>query len=1157
MEFVWALVAAIVIVVAGLCALAYDTLRNRHDSNPYPFPDNPTNSLDDTAVQRRLFTASNTRPHTGSHKPRRSSLLPLAVSALSAGTSLARKARVPRRLPRPLPSLQSKRVRLALLGLGVLAFGTGLAVASLAAQAGPTATNGGSVVIGISRFVGEIAQGGASQTLGDYVLKAASGAGMPDIVLRSSKAQPSTQEQAEGERARMGADFLWWGEIGTSGNLTASLAIDPRFEVGQRQWQQFGDPDLGTLLLPQDAQLRLPARLGTDPLVPLSLALAQLRAGDYAASAKSAFGAQATMDQEGGTGQIARFVEGMARMATGEHDQAVRLFGDIERAGTMPPEVLVDRAVARLQLSDYNGVCADLDRVTADRDASDRTLARAYLVRARADYRLAGALAQAVADLDESTRLDPGYLPTKLDKAEVLYRQAQPDAARAELESLVKRAPYAAPAHRLLALVKLMLGQPEEAQKSLAEAGKIYARWIGELRAEEAQAQATGDTAGARRATEGIVRLNRELAGVHLYDGMAFADIARKESAETFLGGLWRRIRGEPTTYERALAEMDRAARLDPRRPDVPLQMGEVYIRMGDTAKAAESLDKARALDPDAPQPYLALANLQESQGNRAEAAKTLNELLARSPHNYSAYQALYEVYTSVGQTDSANASLQRGLDIAPQTPNDHLWRGKFLRTLGRKEEAAAEFQAATQDGALWEAHLQLGEVLQEQGQRSEALAEFKAVLAIQPNEPSALLDAGRLLVLAGQPGDAEKMFERLTNVASGNVDGHIAYSQLLVSKGELDKAVAEGQRAVRADDKSANAHFFLGNAYQAQENWPAASEQFKAATERDPAQFEAFIRWAESLFREDKYAETMAASQSAIKLRSDDPQPYRWKAEAQIALGDPGGALASLGSALRLRPDYAEALALTSRAYALKGDMVSATDYANRAAQADSHNPAGLLALGEAYLAGGRATDALEAYTAALAVSPQSAQALVGQGRARNALGEKEKALKLFADAIKADEHYTEAHLYAGHTYTEMSRWDEALREYRTAVQMRPRWAVALYYLGRAYLQRKDLQNAQVAFAQASQYSPNLVEAWFGLGIADRDLGRSKEAIDALAHATQLNGNYSEAWLYLGLTYEETGDRASAAGAFAQARDQATDPAIKQQAEQGLGRVR
>jgi tetratricopeptide (TPR) repeat protein len=977
-----------------------------------------------------------------------------------------------------------------------------------------------------------------------------------DLLL--SKIVPHNTQEAQSERARLDADFLLWGESGPDGTFTATISIAPTLVIGRQPWQELADPGLDLLLLPTDATIHFPAGAGTDPLVPLALALAHYKLGSYKAAADAAWGAQETLNDTGASGQFARLVEAQSRLAQGDYQASVSAVTGMEPYSGLPVEALLTRALARFYRDDYDASLDECNRVIGDRNASNRVLASAYLLRARLRY-TSGFLTQALADLQDSARLDPDNPRVNLAKAEVLYRQARPSDAAAELAALFKAQPDAAPGYRLLGLVRLMLGQPEEALKSLDQSSQIYAGWLTSLRAEEARASALGDPALSSAATYAILQINKEQAAVYLYEGMALADIARKEPPESFLGGLWRGIRGEPATWERALAKMQEAARLDPRRPDIPLQMGSLYTQQQDYASAATMLQQARDLDPSAPEPYMALSRLQEAQGSSNEAIATLSDLIAHSPRYFEAYEQSARLYTAAGDPASAASILERAVAVPPQTSTDHLWRGKFLTTLARPAEAESELRTAGQDPELWEAHLLLGSLLVAAGRSPEALAEFQVVLAAQPNNETALLSAGQLLVLAGKQEEAQTLFERLTSTAPGNVDGHIALLQLLLAKGDNERAIAEGKRAVAAGDSRSDSHYFLGLAYESAFQRHEASTEYTTATTRDPNNFQAFLSLSRALFKEDRYIESIAAADQASALRAGDPQPYLWKAHSQLGLTDVGGALSTLGTLLDLKPDDADALALTSRAYAAKGDPTSALGYAQQAKAAAPNNPAGALALGEFYLTEGRSADATQSFGPLLEMGDSTSQALAmtGLGRAYSLEGDTGKALNEYSAAAARDPSAAEPYLYMGHLYVQTGKWDAAAAAYRRAVQLRPNWPLALYYLGKALLQRKDLQNAQAAYARAVTYSPNMVEAWFGLGIAQRDQGHAKEAIEALTRATQLNSGYADAWLYLGLTYEESGQRALAADAFEHARTTTADAALIRQAEDGLARVR
>ena len=52
MNLGWLAVVGVILLVAGLCTLAYDGLRRRQGKNPFPYPEIATNRLEDTAIRQ-------------------------------------------------------------------------------------------------------------------------------------------------------------------------------------------------------------------------------------------------------------------------------------------------------------------------------------------------------------------------------------------------------------------------------------------------------------------------------------------------------------------------------------------------------------------------------------------------------------------------------------------------------------------------------------------------------------------------------------------------------------------------------------------------------------------------------------------------------------------------------------------------------------------------------------------------------------------------------------------------------------------------------------------------------------------------------------------------------------------------------------------------
>ncbi len=53
MDIAWLALVGVMLLVAGLSALGYDTVRHKNNNQPFPYPDAPTNLLSETAIQKK------------------------------------------------------------------------------------------------------------------------------------------------------------------------------------------------------------------------------------------------------------------------------------------------------------------------------------------------------------------------------------------------------------------------------------------------------------------------------------------------------------------------------------------------------------------------------------------------------------------------------------------------------------------------------------------------------------------------------------------------------------------------------------------------------------------------------------------------------------------------------------------------------------------------------------------------------------------------------------------------------------------------------------------------------------------------------------------------------------------------------------------------
>ncbi len=160
-------------------------------------------------------------------------------------------------------------------------------------------------------------------------------------------------------------------------------------------------------------------------------------------------------------------------------------------------------------------------------------------------------------------------------------------------------------------------------------------------------------------------------------------------------------------TLSRATAMAERAARLDPRNPDVLKALGLTYATQGDLVRAADTYRQAISLDPDAWESMINLSEIFQIRGQPAEAAQVLA----------GAFEAMEREYAAEPQR------------VGP-------WQGAVGVVVGKLQESL--------------------------GNRGEAEAWYRRVLERYPLDPDATRHLALLLESAGDAAQAEQLCRNL-----------------------------------------------------------------------------------------------------------------------------------------------------------------------------------------------------------------------------------------------------------------------------------------------------------------------------------------------------------------------------------------------------------
>ena len=162
----------------------------------------------------------------------------------------------------------------------------------------------------------------------------------------------------------------------------------------------------------------------------------------------------------------------------------------------------------------------------------------------------------------------------------------------------------------------------------------------------------------------------------------------------------------------------------------------------------------------------------------------------------------------------------------------------------------------------------------QEAGRLVEAATGFTQVLALEPDQPQALLFAGVLALRMGQPERSAALLERAVAVRPTLPEAHFAHGNALWADGRRSEARVAWQNAIRFDTQHVGA---LLNLAQAQEQ----SGEAELA---------------------------VGNCRAAIAARPDHPQPWTILSSALRSIGEAQKALTAADTAIQLSPAFAPA---------------------------------------------------------------------------------------------------------------------------------------------------------------------------------------------------------------------------------------------------------
>ena len=401
-----------------------------------------------------------------------------------------------------------------------------------------------------------------------------------------------------------------------------------------------------------------------------------------------------------------------------------------------------------------------------------------------------------------------------------------------------------------------------------------------------------------------------------------------------------------------ALADLDKAVKLDPKQPDAYLLMAELNMLPGGAVKEVrEALDKALGLgigDPAVRAKALVLRGSLQEQPEKKLA--DFNEAVKLVPDDADTIRARGEALAQLDKPGLALADLDKAIQLKPGDASAYEDKAKLLDKLKKYDQALAVLEKVQQlrpDSV--EPWLERAVIHSHQHKPDAALDDLDRALAVQPDNVAVLLLRAGVHQEKGDKKEALADADKAIGLRPSLPMAIRTRALLLADDGRLDEAAGELEKLLQFDPNDTLTRLQLGVLQTARE--PAkAIETFSAVLAAEPDQWQAFRGRGDAYLNLGRQAEAVADYEKALALQPKDHgilNNFAW-----VLATSPDAKLRDGRRAVRLAAAACEAtgyklayvLSTLAAAYAEAGDFQSAVKWSAKAIQIGDRQHGGSL---------------------------------------------------------------------------------------------------------------------------------------------------------------------------------------------------------------------
>lgn len=322
--------------------------------------------------------------------------------------------------------------------------------------------------------------------------------------------------------------------------------------------------------------------------------------------------------------------------------------------------------------------------------------------------------------------------------------------------------------------------------------------------------------------------------------------------------------RGRPELAAQAYLDLAQTTR-DPR---VARRAAQLTFEAHQYDLSLEAFKLWQELEPASPLAKQMLVSLLISGGKLEEARPLVVEMLAAEPQKGRSFMSLYGLLARVPDKAAALGWLAGVAQPYPDVAEAHWALAQTAITAGQPELALAEANKALELKPDWDLAVMLVAKQTKLNEPQRAISMLSRFLKTHPEGHKVRSFYARMLLEQKQYEAAREQFGVLLEQRPGSADLAFAVAMISLQLGELDRAEQELRQALSGKGgENDTLRFYLGQLYEAKQDWPAALSYYRQIEAGDRL-YPARLRIA---YLQNKQGELQAARLTLAQTEAND----------------------------------------------------------------------------------------------------------------------------------------------------------------------------------------------------------------------------------------------------------------------------------------------